>query len=66
VRVAIADDSALLRQGLGRLLADDGWQITASVGDGTALLRAIDTDPPDGATTRSGSERRVGPVGGRG
>ena len=47
MRVAIADDSALLRQGLGRLLADDGWQVTASVGDGTALLRAIDTDPPD-------------------
>ena len=47
MRVAIADDSALLRQGLARLLADDGCQVVASVGDSAALLRAIEPIPPD-------------------
>ena len=47
MRVAIADDSALLRQGLARLLADDGCDILADVGDAAALLEVIDLDPPD-------------------
>jgi DNA-binding NarL/FixJ family response regulator len=47
MRIAIADDSALLRQGLARLLADDGCEVVASVGDGAALLRAIEPVPPD-------------------
>ena len=47
MRVAIADDSALLRQGLARLLADDGCEVVASVGDSAALLRAIEPVPPD-------------------
>lgn len=47
MRVAIADDSALLRQGLARLLDDDGCVVVATVGDGAALLRAIEPVPPD-------------------
>ena len=47
MRVAIADDSALLRQGLARLLDDDGCMVVAAVGDGDALLRAIEPVPPD-------------------
>ena len=47
MRVAIADDSALLRQGLARLLTDDGCMVVAAVGDGDALLRAIEPVPPD-------------------
>ena len=47
MRVAIADDSALLRQGLARLLTDDGCVVVATVGDGDALLRAIEPVPPD-------------------
>ena len=47
MRVAIADDSALLRQGLARLLADDGCEVMAAVGDGSSLLRAIEPVPPD-------------------
>ena len=47
MRVAIADDSALLRQGLARLLTDDGCKVVAAVGDGDALLRAIEPVPPD-------------------
>ena len=47
VRVAIAEDSAVLREGLTRLLEDRGFIVTAAVGDGDALLAAIDADPPD-------------------
>ena len=47
MRVAIADDSALLRQGLARLLTDNGCMVVATVGDGDALLRAIEPIPPD-------------------
>jgi DNA-binding NarL/FixJ family response regulator len=47
MRVAIADDSALLRQGLARLLDDDGCTVVAAVSDGAALLRAIEPVPPD-------------------
>jgi len=47
MRVAIVDDSALLRQGLARLLTDDGCQVVATVGDATALVRAVELDSPD-------------------
>jgi DNA-binding NarL/FixJ family response regulator len=32
----IAEDSALLREGLARLLADAGMEVVAGVGDGEA------------------------------
>ena len=47
MRVAIADDSALLRQGLARLLTDDGCEVVATVGDAAALVRAVELDSPD-------------------
>jgi DNA-binding NarL/FixJ family response regulator len=47
VRVAIADDSALLRQGLARLLTDDGCEVVATVGDAAGLVRAVELDSPD-------------------
>jgi DNA-binding NarL/FixJ family response regulator len=43
----VADDSVLLREGLIRLLAEQGHQIVAAVGDGPALVSAIDTHRPD-------------------
>ncbi|MEM9036011.1 MAG: response regulator transcription factor [Actinomycetota bacterium] len=47
LRVALADDAVLLRDGLARLLDDAGMEIVASVGDGDALLAAVAEDPPD-------------------
>jgi len=47
MRVVIADDSVLLREGLARLLAEAGIEVVASVGDGTALEAAIDEHRPD-------------------
>ncbi|MEV6755342.1 response regulator transcription factor [Streptomyces sp. NPDC051214] len=45
----LADDSTLLREGLARLLVDEGHTVTASVGDAQALLAAVAEDPPDAA-----------------
>ena len=41
MRIVIAEDSALLRAGLIRLLHDEGHEVVASVGDGPALVDAI-------------------------
>ena len=47
MRLILAEDSALLRAGLERLVADEGHQVTAAVGDAGALLAAVAADPPD-------------------
>ncbi|WP_030380106.1 MULTISPECIES: response regulator [unclassified Streptomyces] len=47
MRVMLAEDSALLREGLARLLADEGHEVTAAVGDADALLEAVAAGPPD-------------------
>jgi DNA-binding NarL/FixJ family response regulator len=41
VRVVIAEDSVLLREGLTRLLTDRGHEVVAGVGDAVALLDVI-------------------------
>jgi DNA-binding NarL/FixJ family response regulator len=47
VRVTIAEDSALLREGLVRLLVDEGHEVLAAVGDARALLGAVEREQPD-------------------
>jgi DNA-binding NarL/FixJ family response regulator len=47
MRVMLADDAAVIRQGVARLLAEEGIDIAAQVGDADALLEAVDRDPPD-------------------
>ncbi|EST30510.1 LuxR family transcriptional regulator [Streptomycetaceae bacterium MP113-05] len=42
VRVVIAEDSVLLREGLTRLLTDRGHEVVAGVGDAEALVGTID------------------------
>jgi DNA-binding NarL/FixJ family response regulator len=52
VRVAIADDSLLVREGLRELLAGEaGIEIVASCADLPSLLDAIDENPPDVVVT---------------
>ncbi|MEV0972765.1 response regulator transcription factor [Microtetraspora glauca] len=51
MRVILAEDSALLREGLVRLLADEGHEVLAAVGDGDALVAAVAQDPPDVVVT---------------
>ncbi|MSX07075.1 MAG: response regulator, partial [Actinobacteria bacterium] len=47
MRVIVAEDSTLLREGLVRLLVDEGHDVIASVGDADALLVAVELDRPD-------------------
>jgi DNA-binding NarL/FixJ family response regulator len=47
VRVVIADDSVLWREGLARLLAEAGVEVVALVGDATALESAVEEHRPD-------------------
>ena len=47
MRVMIAEDSALLRDGLVRLLVDEGHEVLAAVGDAGALLGALEREQPD-------------------
>jgi DNA-binding NarL/FixJ family response regulator len=47
VRVVIAEDQALLREGLGRLFADAGHQVLASTADADDLLSAVAAHQPD-------------------
>ncbi len=47
MRVVIAEDAALLREGLRRLLEDRGHAVAAAVTDGPALLAAVARHHPD-------------------
>jgi DNA-binding NarL/FixJ family response regulator len=47
VRVVIAEDLALLRDGLTRLLRDNGIEVVAAVVDGDALVREVVAQKPD-------------------
>jgi DNA-binding NarL/FixJ family response regulator len=47
MRVAIAEDSAILRNGLTQLLSLRGHEVVAQVADGPALLAAVETYEPD-------------------
>jgi DNA-binding NarL/FixJ family response regulator len=47
MRVVVADDSVLLREGLVRLLTENGHEVVAAVGDGPALVAAVDELRPD-------------------
>ncbi|MFI5952178.1 response regulator transcription factor [Cryptosporangium sp. NPDC051539] len=47
LRIVVADDAVLLREGLVRLLAEDGHQVLAAVGDGPSLVEAVVEHRPD-------------------
>jgi DNA-binding NarL/FixJ family response regulator len=47
VRVVIAEDSVLLREGIVRLLDEQECTVLAAVGDGDDLLKAVDEHHPD-------------------
>jgi DNA-binding NarL/FixJ family response regulator len=47
VRIVIAEDLALLRDGLARLLRDNGFDVVAEVADADALVHAVLGEQPD-------------------
>ena len=47
MRVILVDDAALVREGIARLLVDDGVDVVAQLADATTLAAAIDAYVPD-------------------
>ncbi|PRY29593.1 response regulator [Pseudosporangium ferrugineum] len=47
MRVVIADDAVLLREGLVRLVEENGCTVVAAVGDGPSLVEAVVEHQPD-------------------
>ncbi|MEU8319314.1 response regulator transcription factor [Nonomuraea sp. NPDC048881] len=47
MRVILAEDSTLLREGLVRLLGEEGHEVPAAVSDGEALVAAVAEHAPD-------------------
>jgi DNA-binding NarL/FixJ family response regulator len=47
MRIVVAEDSALVREGLVRLLRDAGEEVVAAVPDGRALVAAVAEHGPD-------------------
>ena len=47
MRVVLADDSVLLREGLAQVLGAAGFEVVAQAGDGDELLRAVAAHKPE-------------------
>ena len=51
MRVVVADDSVLFREGLARLLEASGFEVVGRAGDAVQLLAAVEAGRPDIAIT---------------
>jgi serine/threonine-protein kinase PknK len=51
MRVILADDAVVIREGVARLLAEEGIDVVAQVGDADALRRAVREQPVDVVVT---------------
>ncbi|ATL87794.1 response regulator transcription factor [Streptomyces samsunensis] len=47
MRVILAEDSTLLREGLVRLLVEEGHEVVAAVGDAVSLMKEVEERTPD-------------------
>jgi len=47
LRVVIAEDSALIREGIARIVEESGGEVVAKVGDGPSLVQAVVDHRPD-------------------
>jgi len=47
MRIVLADDSVLLREGVARLLEEAGFEVVAQAGDAEDLLRKVGAHKPD-------------------
>jgi DNA-binding NarL/FixJ family response regulator len=47
MRVVLAEDLLLFREGVARVLADAGFEVVGQAGDADALIELVEKDPPD-------------------
>ena len=47
MRVAVADDAVILREGLARLLEEAGFEVVGLAADGEQLMELVDSAQPD-------------------
>jgi len=47
MRLILADDAAVIREGLARLLAEEGFDVVAQVGDANDLVALVELERPD-------------------
>ena len=47
MRVVLADDAVLLREGIARLLVEEGFDVVGQVSDGKGLLAEVESKRPD-------------------
>jgi serine/threonine-protein kinase PknK len=47
IRLVVADDSLLLREGIASLLVEGGFEVLGQAGDAEALLAAVRLHHPD-------------------
>jgi DNA-binding NarL/FixJ family response regulator len=47
MRVVIAEDQVLLREGLASLFADGGHDVVATLGDGDSVIEVVEAEQPD-------------------
>ena len=47
MRLILADDAAVIREGLARLLTEEGFDVVAQVGDANDLLALVELERPD-------------------
>jgi DNA-binding NarL/FixJ family response regulator len=47
VRVVVADDSVILREGLARLLGEAGFDVAGQAADGAELVELVEAERPD-------------------
>jgi DNA-binding NarL/FixJ family response regulator len=47
VRVIVADDGVLFREGMARILTEIGFEVTGQAGEGATLVEMVKADPPD-------------------
>jgi len=47
MRVMLADDAVVVREGIGRLLAEQGLEVVGQAGTAVELIELVAADPPD-------------------
>ena len=57
MRVALADDAVILREGLARLLEEAGFEVVGLAGDGDELLELVERTRPTSRSSTSGCRR---------